>query len=61
MPIDFYYTPASAPCRSILLAAEALGIELNLKTINLMAGEQLTPEFLKVFVYFVFSICPLKF
>lgn len=51
MPIDFYYTPASAPCRSILLLAKALGLEMNLKTVNLMAGEQLTPEFLKVYMF----------
>lgn len=48
MPIDLYYVPGSAPCRSVLLAAKALGVDLNLKYLDLMKGEQLTPEFIKV-------------
>ncbi|GAB0096826.1 uncharacterized protein DMENIID0001_123940 [Sergentomyia squamirostris] len=48
MTIDFYYVLGSAPCRSVLLCAKSLGIELNLKETNLMAGEHLKPEFLKL-------------
>ncbi|KAK5650012.1 hypothetical protein RI129_001041 [Pyrocoelia pectoralis] len=48
MPIDFYYIPASAPCRAVLLAAKVVGVELNLKIVDLMKGENLTPEFLKI-------------
>uniref|UniRef100_A0A4D5R9W2 Glutathione S-transferase 1-1 n=1 Tax=Scolopendra viridis TaxID=118503 RepID=A0A4D5R9W2_SCOVI len=48
MPIDFYYMPASPPCRSVLLTAKALGVELNLKTIDLMQGEHLKPEFTSI-------------
>ncbi|KAF4522945.1 hypothetical protein B566_EDAN012640 [Ephemera danica] len=48
MPVDLYYIPGSAPCRSVMLAARALGVELNLKMTNLMAGEHLKPEFLKL-------------
>lgn len=48
MTIDFYYMPASGPCRIVLLAAKAIGVDLNLKLTNLMAGEHLKPEFLKV-------------
>lgn len=48
MPIDFYYTPGSPPCRSVLLTAKALGLELNLKTLDLHHGEHLKPEFVKV-------------
>ncbi|CAH0545883.1 unnamed protein product [Brassicogethes aeneus] len=48
MPIDFYYVPGSAPCRSVLLVAKALGVELNLKHTDLMKGEHLTPEFIKL-------------
>ena len=40
--------PGSAPCRSVLLTASALGIKLNEKLLNLELGEQLTPEFLKI-------------
>jgi len=46
--MDFYYLPGSAPCRSVLMAAKAVGVELNLKVLNLMAGEHLKPEFIKV-------------
>ncbi|KAF5279673.1 hypothetical protein FQR65_LT15308, partial [Abscondita terminalis] len=48
MPLDLYYLPGSAPCRGALLAAKAVGVELNLKVLDLMKGEQLTPEFLKI-------------
>ncbi|BES94430.1 unnamed protein product [Nesidiocoris tenuis] len=48
MTIDFYYTPGSAPCRNVLLAAKAIGLDLNLKFLDLMKGEHLTPEFIKI-------------
>lgn len=48
MTIDFYYVPGSAPCRAVQLAAAQIGVELNLKHTDLMKGEHLTPEFLKV-------------
>jgi glutathione S-transferase len=48
MTIDFYYILASPPCRSVLLLAKALKIDLNLKEIDLRKGENKTPEFLKV-------------
>lgn len=48
MTIDFYHLPGSAPCTSVRLLAGALGIDLNLKFTDLMQGEHLTPEFLKV-------------
>jgi glutathione S-transferase len=48
MTIDLYYMPASTPCRPVLLLAKAVGVDLNLKQINLMEKEHLTPEFLKV-------------
>ncbi|XP_053945499.1 glutathione S-transferase 1-1-like [Anastrepha ludens] len=46
--MDFYYVPASAPCRAVLMTAQALGIKLNKKLVNLFAGEHLKPEFLKL-------------
>lgn len=48
MTIDLYYLPGSSPCRAVLLAAKATGVELNLKFLDLMKGEHLTPEFIKV-------------
>lgn len=48
MSVDLYYAPLSAPCRSILMAAKALGVTLNLKLTNPLAGETRTPEFIKM-------------
>lgn len=48
MTIDLYYMPLSPPCRSIQMLAKTLGIELNLKVVDLFAGEHLKPDFLKV-------------
>ncbi|XP_055622111.1 glutathione S-transferase 1 isoform X3 [Toxorhynchites rutilus septentrionalis] len=46
--MDFYYLPGSAPCRAVQMTAAAVGVELNLKLTNLMAGEHMKPEFLKI-------------
>ncbi|KFB53518.1 AGAP004378-PA-like protein [Anopheles sinensis] len=46
--MDFYHLPLSAPCQSVRLVAKALGLHLNLKEVNLLAGEHLKPEFLKI-------------
>ncbi|EDW36411.1 GL17783 [Drosophila persimilis] len=43
-----YYTPRSPPCRAVLLTAAALGLELDLRAVNVKAGEHLTAEFLKL-------------
>ncbi|KAL0133760.1 hypothetical protein PUN28_001018 [Cardiocondyla obscurior] len=48
MPIDLYQVPGSAPCRAVRLAAAAIGVDINLKNTDLMAGEHLKPEFLKM-------------
>ncbi|XP_049871106.1 glutathione S-transferase 1-1-like [Pectinophora gossypiella] len=48
MAIDLYYTPGSAPCRLVLLVAAALNVPLNHHLVDLRAGEQFKPEFLKL-------------
>nr|CAD7587476.1 unnamed protein product [Timema genevievae] len=48
MTIDLYYQPHSAPCRSIMLLAKAIGVELNLKKTSILDGDHLKPEFLKL-------------
>ncbi|XP_063242982.1 glutathione S-transferase 1-1-like [Bacillus rossius redtenbacheri] len=48
MSLDFYYVPLSPPCRSVLLAARAVGAKLNLKLVDLAGGENLTPQYLKM-------------
>lgn len=48
MPIDFYYFPPSPPCRSVLLLAKAVGVHLNMKSVNVLKGESMKPEYVKV-------------
>uniref|UniRef100_A0A1A9V6B1 Glutathione S-transferase 1 n=1 Tax=Glossina austeni TaxID=7395 RepID=A0A1A9V6B1_GLOAU len=43
-----YYAKLSPPARAVLLTAKAIDLELELKPINLMKGEHLTPEFIKI-------------
>ncbi|XP_017041192.1 glutathione S-transferase D7-like [Drosophila ficusphila] len=46
--MDFYYSPRGAGCRTVIMVAKALGLELNKKLVNTMEGEQLKPEFVKL-------------
>ncbi|KAK7580184.1 hypothetical protein V9T40_000813 [Parthenolecanium corni] len=47
-PMILYYTPGSAPCRSVLLTANLLNIDLDLQPIDLKKKDQLKPEILKL-------------
>ncbi|GIY96183.1 hypothetical protein CEXT_48901 [Caerostris extrusa] len=47
MTIDVYLAPASGPCRAVLMAAKYLGVDANQKTVNLMTGEQMKPDYVK--------------
>ena len=53
MSLDFYYAPMSAPCRAVMLTAEAIGVTLNYKFINILEGEQMTPEYEQVMWRFI--------
>lgn len=46
--INFYYIPMSAPCRAVIFTAKALGIEMNMKYLNLLKGHHKTESFAKV-------------
>lgn len=46
--MNFYYMPASAPCRSVMMTAKAVGVKLNLIELDLTKGEHLKVDFLKV-------------
>ena len=48
MPIDMYSFRMSGFCRAVLMVAKQLNIDLNEKTVDLMEGDQLKPEYLKV-------------
>ena len=51
MGIKVYGMDISAPVRMVLMTCEALGIEYEFITVDLMAGEHKKPEFLKVGKY----------
>ncbi|KAJ0177867.1 hypothetical protein K1T71_006740 [Dendrolimus kikuchii] len=46
--IKLYYFFISPPCRAVMLTARMLGIEFELISVNLLTGEHLTPEYLKI-------------
>ncbi|XP_050100532.1 glutathione S-transferase 2-like [Anopheles aquasalis] len=47
--LELYYLPGSAPCRAVQMTAAAVGLtNLNLKYLNLMAGEHRKPEYVKL-------------
>lgn len=46
--IVLYYTLLSPPSRAVLLTGKALGIEFDLKNVDLLKGEHLSEEFKKV-------------
>ncbi|XP_052835648.1 glutathione S-transferase D4 [Drosophila gunungcola] len=46
--MDFYYAPRGSGCRTVIMVAKALGLELNKKQLRLSEGEHLRPEFLKL-------------
>jgi len=47
-PVIIYGMTASAPCRILTMTCEVLGIEYEFKVCNLQAGENRTPEYLKL-------------
>uniref|UniRef100_A0A182G028 glutathione transferase n=2 Tax=Anopheles albimanus TaxID=7167 RepID=A0A182G028_ANOAL len=46
--LDLYYLPGSSPCRAVQMVAAAVNVPLNLKFLNLMAGEHRRPEYVKL-------------
>ena len=48
MPIDFYYSNLSPPTLAVHLGLKQLNLDFNIKTVDLMKGEHLKPEFVKV-------------
>lgn len=46
--IILYYMPVSPASRAVVLVANAINIDLDLREIDISRGEHLTPEFLKV-------------
>lgn len=46
--LQLYYTVGSPPSRAVLQAIRVLGLQVEVKKVNLLASEHLTPEFLKL-------------
>ena len=55
MAIKIYGMDISAPCRMAMMACEVMGIEYELVVVNLMAGENMKPEYLKVHI--LYAVC----
>jgi glutathione S-transferase len=48
MTPTLYYLPPSPPCRSVLLLGRMLGIDFDLKTVNVLEGEHLKQDFTQI-------------
>jgi len=48
MVLVLYYSHVGSACRTVLLTGKALGLEFELKLIDLKKGEHQTPEFIKI-------------
>ena len=48
MSAELYGMPMSAPCRIVALTLDYLEVPYDFKFTNLMEGEHMTPEFIKV-------------
>lgn len=46
--LQLYYTSGSPPSRAVLMMIRILGLEVEVKKVDLMKGEQNSPEFLKI-------------
>jgi glutathione S-transferase len=46
--MDFYTNPLSPNCRKVDAVAKQLGVELNVKVVDVRAGENRTPAFLAI-------------
>lgn len=50
-----YGIDLSPPVRGVWLTAKAMNLELEKRPVNLLAGEHLTPEYLKVHEIFIYK------
>lgn len=52
MPI-LYYFPPSPPCRAVLLLGRMIGLDFDLKSVSVLEGEQLKPDYVQVKILFI--------
>lgn len=48
MTVTLFHFPGSPPSRGVLLTVRNLGVDVEIKTIDITAGENRTPEYLKL-------------
>lgn len=48
MSIELYQFAPSPPCRMVRLLAEHLGVEFDIKDVNLFKGEHMQEDFIQV-------------
>lgn len=48
LPITLYHNCVSPPSRMALLAVRNMGLEIEIRNLDIYKGEQNTPEYLKV-------------
>lgn len=48
MPLKLFYMSISPPSRAVLLTIRYLRLDVEVANVNLLSGEHLTPEFLKL-------------
>lgn len=56
MGVTLYHFPLSGPSRAALLAAKAVGVDVDIHILELFKKEHLTEEFIKVRHYYALSL-----
>lgn len=51
MPPVLYYLPPSPPCRAVLLLGKLLGIDFDLKPVDVLQGDQFKSDFVEVYCF----------
>jgi glutathione S-transferase len=48
MVLTLYHYPPSYPSRTAVMVARAVGVDITVKTVDLLEGDHLSPVFIKV-------------
>lgn len=53
-----YYFPPSPPCRTLLLLGRLIGLDFELRVVNVLLGDQLKADYVKV-CWWIVWVCGL--
>ncbi|CAB0036671.1 unnamed protein product [Trichogramma brassicae] len=56
MTIDIYFFPPSPPCRAVMMLGRYIGVHFNVKTVNVLKGDQFKPSFKKPILKLIQSL-----